>query len=72
MLESVFVLTIVFGKIFIGIAALVGLPIYVARIIIRLTRANRWVSSHDGVLIGSDEFFAWCEKKGEDPNRYFI
>ena len=71
-MESIFILVIVFGPMIVGAFALVGLPIHLGRVIVRMVRGSRWVAAHDGALIGSDEFFAWCEEKGENPSKYFI
>ena len=64
---------IILGIIWIVIMAglLIGGLVYVLRFFcVKVPRARRWVSEHNGALIGSEEFFKWCSDHGIDPGYY--
>ena len=43
-----------------------ALALYVAK----MRRASKWVKAHNGILIGSEEFFKWCHENGIDPSLF--
>ena len=59
-----------FGKYIIGIAFMIGAPIWLGSKVVKYRRSSKWVAEH-GALIGSDEHLAWCEKEGVDPGYYW-
>ena len=71
-MENFVILVMVFGPIVIGIVGIVAIPVWLIReFAIKSPRRRRWIAAHDGHLIGSDEFFAWCKEEGVDPGYYW-
>lgn len=71
MLASVVLYAFVFGPYLVGAIVLVVSIFWLVREFgIKAPRRRKWVAAHDGHLIGSDEFFAWCRDNDENPCRY--
>ena len=58
------------GFLIIVISAIEAIVWLVREFAVKGPRRRRWIDAHDGNLIGSQEFFAWCEKEGVDPGFY--
>lgn len=64
---------IIVGIIWCGLvlSGILGGLIYMVRFFcVKVPRARRWVDGHDGALIGSKEFYDWCDQNGVDPGYY--
>lgn len=61
---------VVIGFLIMSVSAVGSIVWLVREFAVKSPRRRRWIDTHDGNLIGSQAFFAWCEKEGVDPGFY--
>lgn len=48
----------------------VGITWIVREFLVKRPRRLRWIKTHNGALIGSEEFYKYCNDQGIDPGYY--
>lgn len=70
-MEYYFIMLIVFAPYVVGpVMMLAGIVWMVREFAVKSPRRRRWIAAHNGHLIGSEEFFNWCEQEGVNPDYY--
>lgn len=61
MLETLLIELAIYATPFVVFTLIVGTFVHLC---VKMYRCHRWYEQHDGVQIGSEEFFDWCRKEG--------
>ncbi len=65
------IMVIIVGWVVIIVAFVAYEIVSVAReLFVKGPRCAKWSDKHNGLMVGSDEFFDWCRENGVNPNYY--